>query len=82
MYVKLRPYLLPFLKVAGKLFELVIFTASEKSYADSILNYIDPAGEFIRYRLYRNSCTVVNGSYLKDLRILNRDLKETIIVDN
>lgn len=66
----------------GKLFEVVIFTASDKIYADPIINAIDPLGENIHYRVYRESCTVINNMYVKDLRILNRNLSETIIIDN
>ena len=35
------------------LYEIVIFTASVKDYADTILNQLDPEKKFISYRLYR-----------------------------
>ena len=35
------------------------------------------------YRLYRENCIKTdNGLYIKDLRVINRDLKSTLIVDN
>jgi len=52
-YVSIRPYAISFLKRAKKYFEIIAFTASEKSYADVILNEIDPEGTLIDHRLYR-----------------------------
>ncbi len=39
-----RPYLSRFLKNVSKSWELVVFTASIKDYADKILDEIDPHG--------------------------------------
>ena len=67
----------------SKLFEIIIFTASKKIYADPILNYLDPNNEYISYRLYREQCITIKEKILiKDLRIINRDLKNLAIVDN
>lgn len=52
-----------------------------KDYADWILDELDPQ-KFITKRLYRDSCTVRRGAYLKDLRKVGRDLARTVIVDN
>lgn len=35
-----------------------------------------------RYRLYRESCFVSDGDFVKDLRVLGRNLSEVVIVDN
>lgn len=65
----------------SKLFEIVIFTASQQLYADKVLNLIDPKKR-ISHRLYREHCIVINKTYyLKNLKILGRDLKDIIIVD-
>lgn len=63
---------------------MVVFTASHKFYADVVLDHLDPTGELIQYRLYRDSCyQTQDGVYVKDLRILkNRQLKDVVIVDN
>ena len=66
----------------SKIFEVVIFTAGLKDYADWILNQIDRKRVLIHHRLYRNSCMPVNGIYIKDLDKLGRDIRKTIIVDN
>lgn len=38
----IRPYCFKFLELMSKYFEIVIFTAAMKEYADSILDIIDP----------------------------------------
>ena len=46
------------------------------------MDLLDPKGEHVSHRLYRDSCVVVDGNYLKDLSVLGRDLSRTVIVDN
>eukprot|EP00347_Sterkiella_histriomuscorum_P023990 403332687 len=83
IFTSYRPNLRKFLEQVSQIFEVVIFTASEKSYADLILDKIDPRNEFFSKRLYRDSCLPTpGGQYVKDLTILGRDLSRTIIVDN
>jgi CTD small phosphatase-like protein 2 len=61
----------------------VAFTASDKLYADAILNFIDPTNEIFSARLYRQHCIQTEFGMAKDLRIIsNRDLKDLIIIDN
>ena len=70
-----------FLEEMQKHYELIVFTAGLKDYADWILNDLDKQGH-IKFRLYRDSCRFRQGAYIKDLSILGRDLTKTIIVDN
>ena len=65
----------------SKYYELVIFTAGLKNYADWILDDFDTS-RFILHRLYRNNCKLRRGVYVKDLSRLGRDLNRTIIIDN
>ena len=81
VFVIKRPGVDKFLEAVSKVYEVVLFTASIERYADPLLKLLDPNG-CIDSRLYRESCTEYRGSYVKDLRRLGRDLKNTIIVDN
>ena len=80
---RLRPYLYQFLNTVKNYFELIIFTTSTKNYADPILDVIEVTkGKYFSYRLYRESCTIVNNYIIKDIGKFGRDLNKCIIVDN
>ena len=63
------------------MFEVVMFTASLGKYADGVLNEIDKLGS-VSARLYRESCVLHNGAYVKDLSRMGRSLDRTLLVDN
>ena len=81
IYVKVRPYAQEFIQNVSKYYEIVIFTASISKYASPLLDILDKEKN-IKYRLYRDHCTYINGIFIKDLKRLNRNLKDVIIVDN
>jgi CTD small phosphatase-like protein 2 len=61
----------------------MIFTASHECYADAVIDYLDPNREFVQHRLYRQHCVYIEeGYYIKDLRLLGRDLSKVVLVDN
>jgi len=81
VYVLKRPHVDTFLTAMGRLYEVVLFTASLSKYADPVTDLLDPA-RVCRHRLFREHCVFHRGSYVKDLSRLGRDLSQTIIVDN
>ena len=81
IYVLIRPGAIEFIKKVSKLYEVVIFTASISKYALPLLDIIDE-DKNIKYKLTREHCTFLNGIYIKELKKLNRDLSDLIILDN
>jgi len=77
-----RPFCLNFLKQLEQFYEIVVFTAASKDYADYILDLIDPHKQYISHRLYRDHTTQRDGVYLKDLSLLGRNVNRCIIIDN
>ncbi len=80
----IRPKCKELLEAANKYYEVCVFTASTPQYANSIINYLDPTGELIQHRFFRDSCVKTEGGeYIKDLRVFkNIDLKNILLVDN
>ena len=81
VYVIKRPGCDEFLSRMGKVYEVVIFTASLAKYADPLLDLLDPEN-VIRARLFREACVFHEGNFVKDLSLVGRDVSGTIIVDN
>lgn len=81
--VNVRPFVQEVLASANKDFEVIVFTASHRCYADEVMNYLDPTGELIHHRLYRDNCLAKSGVFIKDLRVFaNRRIEDIVIVDN
>lgn len=82
VYVRKRPFLREFLERVSEMFEIIIFTASKKIYAEKLLDVLDPDKKFFSRREYRDSCIYEDGTYTKDLTVLGIDLAKVAIVDN
>jgi len=79
-YISTRPYLDQFLTEIARFFEVVLFTAAEKVYADPITDAIDTKG-LITHRLYREHCVNWHGRLVKDLSCLGRSLRKVVLID-
>lgn len=78
--VLLRPGAQAFLLSVSRLYEVVIFTASLSVYAEQVIDALDFKG-VVSTRLFRDTCTYHDGTYVKDLSLLGRDLRRVVIVD-
>ena len=70
------------MEFAARHFEVVVFTASQRVYAERLLDTLDPDSVLVKHRLYREACVLVDGNYMKDLSAIGRDLRNVVIVDN
>ena len=78
--VRYRPFLLEFLDRMSKLYDLAIYTASAKDYADAVIDQLDPTKTLFIGRLYREHCRNITGMNVKNM--LNFDGTDVILVDN
>lgn len=65
----------------AKYYEVIIYTASLSKYADPLMDQMDTNG-YCTARLFREHCAFVNGVFVKDMSVLGRDMKDTILIDN
>ena len=86
--INIRPYWKEALNLIKEKYHIIIFTASHQSYANAVLDFMDPKKEFTKYRLYRNHCVLTNLDgvkfYIKDLSIFDKyyNLKDIVLIDN
>ncbi|KAF9990229.1 Nuclear envelope morphology protein 1 [Mortierella antarctica] len=81
-YVYKRPHVDYFLKKVSEWYKLVIFTASMAEYADPVIDWLDQNRTLFDRRYFRQACFFRNGSYLKDLTVIDPDLSSVCLLDN
>ncbi|KAL5721204.1 hypothetical protein ACHQM5_013792 [Ranunculus cassubicifolius] len=79
-YVKLRPGVRFFLEKVAEMFDVMIFTAADKDYADKIIDFLDPENTLISRRAYYDD--FVEHGCVKDMSKLERDLAKVAIIDD
>jgi len=84
LHLSLRPFASDMLKKLSLLYEIIVFTASCKEYANCVVRAIDPENKFIEKVISHEHCIEMSGGYLiKDLRIFqDRNINEMVIVDD
>ena len=78
----LRPGLLDFLHKMKKIYELILFSLGTSEYVSPIIKNIEKNEQFFEHVLYRQHVSYDNGYFFKNLNLLNRDVKNIIIVDD
>jgi len=80
----IRPFAAQVIENLADIFEVAIFTASHSTYANSVIDLLDPTQKNISFRLFRENCVETkDGVHIKDIRVIrNRNIKEILIVDN
>ncbi|KAL2920375.1 Nuclear envelope morphology protein 1 [Polyrhizophydium stewartii] len=81
-YVYKRPHVDLFLRKAAEWFKIVIFTASMPEYADPVIDWLDGNRTIVSKRYFRQSCTARNGTFVKNLEIVESDLSQVCLIDN
>ncbi|EKM81387.1 hypothetical protein AGABI1DRAFT_84279 [Agaricus bisporus var. burnettii JB137-S8] len=76
-----RPGVDYFLAYISQFYEVVIFTSQNYYTALPILDKLDKYNFFIAHRLFRESTRSINGTVVKDLSYLNRDLSKVVALD-
>ena len=82
--IKVRPGARDFIRRMHGHFEVGVFTASQKEYAQQVIRVLDPLGELFDFQFYRDNCLCTEkGVFVKDLRIFkDRAMSDLIMVDN
>ena len=66
-----------------KFYELILFSSGTKDYVESIVKLIEENENYFEYVLYRQHVSFdEKGEYFKNLNLLNRDIKNILIIDD
>lgn len=77
-----RPYLDELLAVTAEKCETLVWTAGTRAYAQAVIKNIDP-NHVIEHCIYRHEKWFSGvAGYQKDLSLLGRDLRKTLIIEN
>eukprot|EP01064_Diplonema_japonicum_P039313 TRINITY_DN981_c4_g1_i1.p1 TRINITY_DN981_c4_g1~~TRINITY_DN981_c4_g1_i1.p1 ORF type:complete len:228 (+),score=23.39 TRINITY_DN981_c4_g1_i1:62-745(+) len=77
-----RPHLHTFLATLSSSCEIILWTASTEEVAAHVLEAVDPFGTYFSHVITRSPKWFKGVPYTKDLRLLGRELSQTIIIEN
>jgi len=78
-----RPGLDKFIKQLAQYYEIVLYTPSISAVAIPVVEKLQmDTGGAIMHSLFREACYYKNGTYMKDLSKLNRDMNRIILIDD
>ena len=80
-YVFLRPGVEEFLAHVAQMFEVFIFTAGTRGYAEPILDQLCPEIDQL-HRFFRDSCNFSSKKCKKDLTKFGKPLSQVIMIDD
>lgn len=82
LYVCKRPYVDLFFSSLYPLFEIIVFTTSLKSYADTMLNIVD-IEHYIDRKFYRENCYEMDHYfYIKNLVNIKKEISRIVLLDD
>ena len=82
LYVSIRPGMIKLLQEIKNDFEIVLFTASNDYYADSIIDQLEKEFKLFDHKLYLRDCKHKFGYIFKDIFKLGRDVNKVMIFDD
>lgn len=78
-----RPGAIKFIRELAQYYEIVLYTPSHLGLAIPIIEALQmESGGGIMHMLFREHCYYKNGSYMKDLSRLNRNISRVILIDD
>jgi import inner membrane translocase subunit TIM50 len=76
-----RPGIQKFLNEMGQYYEIIVFGTEDSTFVEEVCSKLDKSEINIRYKLGKEATCYENGKYVKDLRYINRNMKNVIVID-
>ena len=76
-----RPGLQRFINEMGQYYEVIVFGTEDSSFVEEVCSKLDKNEMNIRYKLGKEATCYENGRYVKDLRYINRNMKNVVVID-
>ena len=77
----LRPGFNKFIEEMSKKYEIVVYSSEDSQFLTEAIQTIDPNMRFFQWCFGREFMVKKDGKQIKDLSLLNRDLRKVVVVD-